>query len=169
MKRFWAVAGLSVALFVIGCVNRISDREAFAVGEITQAQRFTLQDLNGQSVSLDSVLKSNKAVLLNFWATWCPPCQEEIPGLIELQNKNKDKGFTVLGVDVGESQKKVSGFAQKVGINYPILLDKEMSAAENYKVVGIPTSILLDSSGKILGVYHSYSDALIRDVNKALA
>lgn len=167
LRKTFCALSLGFIFIVAGCVGRGSN-EAMALGQITPNQYFTLDDTEGQSVSLDETLKNNKAVLLNFWATWCPPCQEEIPGLISLQSKHKDKGFTVLGVDVGESAQKVSNFMKKVGINYPVLLDKDMKVSEAYRVVGIPTSFLIDSNGKILGVYHSYSESLIRDVEKAL-
>ena len=141
---------------------------ADASGELGPQQKFVLKDLNDNAVGLETVLKQNKAVLLNFWATWCPPCREEIPGLIKLQEKFKDRSFTILGVDVGESKKKVSVFAEKVGINYPVLLDSNMAVAEKFKVFGIPTSYLVASDGRFLGEYHSYSSELVEDVEKAL-
>ena len=132
------------------------------------APQFTLKDIKGNEVSLESALKENKAVLVNFWATWCPPCREEIPDLIKLQKKYEGKDFTILGLDVGESAAKVGAFGAKAGINYPLLLDSEQSVAEQYGVVGIPTSYLIASDGKLLGEYHSYNTALGRDVEKAL-
>ena len=113
-------------------------------------------------------MKQNKAVLLNFWATWCPPCREEIPGLIKLQEAYRNKSFTILGVDVGESQKKAAGFVEKTSINYPVVLDSDMKVAEAYSVFGIPTTFLLSSEGKILGEYHGFTSRLVADVEKAL-
>lgn len=129
---------------------------------------FTLKNLEDQDVSLGALLSQNKAVLINFWATWCPPCREEIPDLIKFQEKYGTSGFTVLGVDVGESKTKVSTFAKKFGMNYPIVLDSQMAVAERYKIVGIPTSILVNSEGKILGQYHAFTKKLVADVEKAL-
>lgn len=131
-------------------------------------QRFTLNDIHGTPVNLDSLLKQKKAILINFWATWCPPCREEIPGLIKLQETLKDRSFTILGVDVGESQKKVSSFAEKSGINYPVVLDSEMKVSESYAVFGIPTTFLVSSDGKILGEYHGFTKQLVADTEKAL-
>jgi thiol-disulfide isomerase/thioredoxin len=105
---------------------------------------------------------------VNFWATWCPPCREEIPDLIKLYAKNKDRGLEILGVDVGESPTKVSNFIEKAGINYPVVLDRDMSVSETYRVVGIPTTYLMNSEGAILGEYHGYTPQLVSDVEKAL-
>ena len=167
--RIFSVASLSVFLFALGCTGpdfqHVSENVS---GELQDSQKFTLNNLTNEPVSLATLLKQNKAVLINFWATWCPPCREEIPGLINLQKKFKDKSFTILGVDAGESQTKVLNFAERMGINYPVVLDFDMAVTERYKVYGIPTSILVSSEGKILGEYHSYSPKLEADVETAL-
>ncbi len=137
-------------------------------GQLSGRQMFTLKNLDGEDVSLEALLKRNKAVLLNFWATWCPPCREEIPDLIKLQETYQGRSFTILGVDVGESGAKVSGFVKKIGINYPVVLDSDNRVTEIYRVVGIPTSLLIDSDGKILGVYHGFTGPLVEDVKKAV-
>ncbi|MBI3251997.1 MAG: TlpA family protein disulfide reductase [Candidatus Omnitrophica bacterium] len=168
MAKVGSVLLLAVSFFAAGCVGGAGSPSGMAA-ELSPDQRFTLVDLNGQTVSLDGLLKEKKAVLVNFWATWCPPCREEIPDLIRLQRQYAARGFTALGVNVGESQGKVSAFAAKMGINYPVLLDEDQSVAENFRIVGIPTSLLVDSSGKILGEYHSASPQLFSDVEKALA
>ena len=172
MRSAWrslSIFSLSVFLFMLGCMGPGSQHvNATGSGELQTNQKFTLNDLNGQSVSLEGLLKQKKAVLINFWATWCPPCREEIPGLIKLQEKFKDRSFTLLGIDVGESQKKVSSFVEKSGINYPVVLDNEMKVSESYSVFGIPTTFLVSSEGKILGEYHGFSQQLMDDVEKAL-
>ena len=172
MKFVWrplSIFSMSLVLFVLGCTGPGSQHmNADALEKLEPQQKFILKDLNDNAVSLETVLKQNKAVLVNFWATWCPPCREEIPGLIRLQEKFKGRSFTILGVDAGESQKKVSSFAEKAGINYPVLLDSNMAVTEKFKVFGIPTSYLVASDGRFLGEYHSYSSELVEDVEKAL-
>ncbi len=169
VRRIFSMFIFCVFLFVLGCMGPDSRHTvANASGELSESQKFTLNGLKNESISLDAVLKQNKAVLVNFWATWCPPCREEIPGLIDLQKNFGGKSFTVLGVDVGESQTKVLNFATKIGINYPVALDSDMTVAEHYSVVGIPTSLLISSDGKILGEYHAYTPKLKADVEKAL-
>ena len=109
---------VSIIFFMAGCVGENSNK-TYAQDRLDDSQLFELSDLNGQKILLSDVFKKNKAVLLNFWATWCPPCREEIPGLIALQKQQGGDNFTILGVDVGESNKKVSSFVEKIGINYP--------------------------------------------------
>ena len=167
--RVLSAVFLSLFLFTLGCMGSDSrESRANASGDLQDSQKFTLNNLKDEPVSLGALLKQNKAVLINFWATWCPPCREEISGLIQLQKKFKDKSFTVLGVDAGESKVKVSSFAEKSGINYPVVLDSDMAVAERYSVYGIPTSFLVSSSGKVLGEYHAYSPKLDADVEEAL-
>ncbi len=168
VKRAGLIAFLTVLLAVIGCAAP-GDKGASSAqaSEISRMEDFTLEDAQGQKVNLSALLKTHKAVLVNFWATWCPPCREEIPGLIELQKSKGGAAFTILGVDIGESPAKVSNFVQKIGINYPVALDRDQSVAEKYRVVGIPTSYLVSSDGNIIGEYHAYSQQLVEDVEKA--
>lgn len=156
---------LGVCVLAWGC----SAGPDATAAQLEGGQRFTLKDLEGNDVSLDSLLASRKAVLVNFWATWCPPCREEIPDLIRLQEAASARGLTVLGVDVGESQAKVASFVKKYGINYPVVLDSDMKVAESYRVVGIPTTLLIDSKGSVLGKYHAYTPELVRDVESVLS
>ena len=168
-KAFLALT-IVLALFVFGCVGQNSKTLYASMGrELSQSQFFTLNDLNGKEVNLKDELKSHKAVLVNFFATWCPPCREEIPDLIKLQEKFKTKSFTVLAVNVNESQQKVSNFVEKMGINYSVVLDVDNIISQEYRVVGIPTSYLLKSDGKILGEYHAAGPDLFEDVKKALS
>ena len=164
-RRMASALLFGLLIFIVGCMGPGSRSDA---AELDEDQKFTLPDLSGNPVSLEALLKQNKAVLVNFWATWCPPCREEIPNLIKLHEQYKDKSFTVLGVEVGESVNKVSGFAKKNGIRYPIVLDQDQSVAEKYKIVGIPTTLLIGPGGKILGEYHAYTPELVSDVEKAL-
>ena len=172
MKLSLRMSGIFVMLvsfFVIGCMGGGAERVSAAGGQISQEQYFTLKNLEGESVSLQKELKSKKAVLINFWATWCPPCREEIPDLIKLQKERGGADFTILGVDVGEAAKQVSSFVESNGINYPVLLDADQSVAEKYNIVGIPTSILVNSEGKVLGTYHAVTPQMLRDVEKVLS
>src|SRR3989338_8552322 len=108
--RFFSVFIFGLFFFAAGCMNQNSKDLSAESGTLSGSQLFTLRNLDGQDTSLEILLKRNKAVLLNFWATWCPPCREEIPELIQLQEKFKDRSFAILGIDAGESHKKVSAF-----------------------------------------------------------
>ena len=140
--------------------------EQIKKGEVVPA--FALTDLEGKQVTLEQILNGKKAVLINFWATWCPSCRREIPQLMELEKKWQAESFSVVGIDVGESPEKVRSYKDKNGITYPILLDGESKTSGHYGVVGLPMSFLLDSKGRLIGQYHEYSDELAADVEKTL-
>lgn len=167
-RHFFGMFAFFLVVLTAGCSNS-GAAGGVGGGPIADELRFTLSSPSGESVRLDDVLKNNKAVLVTFWATWCPPCREEIPDLIQLQERYGKDGFTVLGVDVGESAAKVSAFMGKTGINYPVVLDTQQTVAAKYRVVGIPTSLLMDSEGRIIGEYHSVSRGLEDAIKKAVS
>jgi len=111
------------------------------------AQDFTLKDLSGNDVKLSSL--KGKAVIINFWATWCYPCREEIPDLQKSYEENKDKGLIILGVNIKENESKVSKFAKDYKMTYPILLDIDGTISDTYRVFGIPISFFIDRNGLV--------------------
>jgi cytochrome c biogenesis protein CcmG/thiol:disulfide interchange protein DsbE len=137
--------------------------------KLPMAANFQLKDINGKTVSLSDY--KGKVVLVNFWATWCPPCRMEIPHFIELQNQYKDKGFVILGLaGDDEGAKVVKPFAEKMKMNYPVLIQDEQ-VADNYGgIVGIPTSFLIDTKGQIVKKYIGYTETsvIIKDMKPLL-
>ncbi len=146
MKRIAWVAGVVIALF--SCIN-ISCAQKDGMTTDSQAVDFSLPDLSGTNVSLKEVVPANKATLLVFWATWCPYCVKEIPDLKKMNAAYQDKGLKILAIDLGESAAKVQAYAKENGLDYTILLDKENKVASQYGVVGIPTSILINSKNMV--------------------
>jgi len=121
-------------------------REGISEGEITPD--FTLKDLKGMEVNLKEF--RGKVVLLNFWATWCPPCRKEIPSMVELYKRYKDKGVEIIGVNLDKIDRSgVEKFNSEYNINFPILLDPSGRVAALYGIVALPTTLLLDRKGKI--------------------
>jgi len=124
----------------------------------TPAPEVTFKDLDGKDVPLNQY--KGKVVLVNFWATWCEPCQIEIPWLIEMQQKYSSKGFTILGVDVDdEGDNVVSAYTakerfnvngEKLPMNYPILRGNDAVADKFGGLLGYPTSFLISRDGKIV-------------------
>ncbi len=168
MKRYAAV--LLAAFALAGCGERVAGIPSSMVGfQLTEAQTFTLKSPDGSVVSLAQTLSQKKSVLVNFWATWCSYCMEEMPDLIKLQTRLGSKDFTVIGVDSGESASQVAETMKKKGINFPIALDEDMTVAQSYGLVGIPTSFLISSDGKIIGQYSGFTPKLVSDVEKSLA
>jgi DsbE subfamily thiol:disulfide oxidoreductase len=114
------------------------------IGE--KAPDFTLSTLKGDRVHLRE--RKGQKVIINFWATWCPPCKEEIPVLQTFYDQNKGS-VELLAVNI-DPESNVSHFAQKYGISYPILLDKDGKVNEKYKVAAIPTTYVIDENGMII-------------------
>ncbi|QNI36898.1 TlpA disulfide reductase family protein [Edaphobacter albus] len=114
--------------------------------EIEKAD-FTLNDLNGKPWTLSSL--RGKVVLVNFWATWCPPCRKEMPDLDALAHKFKSKGLVILSIS-DEDAPKVSSYISAHNIRYPILLDPGRKVTESFHVDGIPKSFVFNREGKLV-------------------
>jgi peroxiredoxin len=112
---------------------------------------FTLKDMNGASVRLADL--KGKVILINFWATWCPPCKAEIPGLIELHDQYKSKGLVVLGISEDDDAETLRKFAAEWKINYPMLvgLDEDKLFDAYGPLFGIPTSVFVGRDGALCG------------------
>lgn len=109
---------------------------------------FTVPSLNGNPSALGAY--RGHVVVMNLWASWCPPCRAEMPDLQRLYQAYKARNLVVLGVDQGESAQRVGQFAQSLGIHYPILLDEQQQYGRVYAALGLPTTILLDSQGVVV-------------------
>ncbi len=112
-----------------------------------QKADFTLADLHGKLWHLSDL--QGKVVLVNFWATWCPPCRKEMPDLQALYDKYKDQGFVVLSIS-DEGKEKVAPFIKERNISYPVLLDPGRKVNELYQVDGIPKSFVYNRDGKLV-------------------
>ena len=114
---------------------------------LRQKLDFTLTDLQGKSWHFRDL--RGKVVLVNFWATWCPPCRKEMPDLDALFNRFKDQGFVVLAIS-DEEAAKVNPFIAERKISYPVLLDPGRKVTESFRVEGIPKSFVYDRGGKLV-------------------
>jgi peroxiredoxin len=115
---------------------------------------FTLPDINGKEVSLSD--QRGKVVLLNVWATWCPPCRREMPSMQRLYEKFKGKNFEILAVSIdSEGREAVEPFMRKMNLTFPALLDPGETIRSLYGITGVPESFIIDQQGilveKIIG------------------
>jgi peroxiredoxin len=117
-------------------------------GDTGTAASWELKDVDGKTVKLSDF--KGKVVILDFWATWCPPCRAEIPSFVELQDKYKDKGLQIIGISVDQDGAKVlKPFIEQNKINYPIILADEKVQSDYGGIEGIPTTFIIDKEGKI--------------------
>ena len=102
---------------------------------------------SGEPVSLKDY--RGKSVLLTFWATWCEPCKKEMPEIQAAYEAHKEEGLTVLAVNFGEKGGEAQAFADKMGLTFPVLLDRKINIAEQYGVVSLPVTFFIDRNGMI--------------------
>lgn len=128
-----------------------SAKPAFLQGkELKQAPSFSLPLMPEGKVDLNlEEWRSGKPLLIVFWATWCPPCIQEIPVLEQWHKEYSDR-FNILAVHVGRPHEPLDEFMPRMGISYPVVLDLESRAAALYGVSGLPVAVVLDPNGKIL-------------------
>lgn len=113
-----------------------------------QAPDFELKDIDGKMHRLSDY--RGKVVIVNFWATWCPPCRFELPSMEKLWENTQDEGVIMLAVDLGEDEDTIFSFTSDYPVSFPLLMDRDSSVTKKYSVLGIPTSFVIDPQGRII-------------------
>lgn len=116
--------------------------------EAVEAPAFSLRATGGKTVRLADF--RGRFVFLNFFATWCPPCREEMPAMERLHRATRSKGLAVLAVDLQEAPRRVAEFVQELGLTFPVVVDPDGSVSREYAVQSLPVTFLLDGRGQIL-------------------
>ena len=129
------------------------------------APDFTLNEITGKPATMASY--RGKVVLLEFWATWCPPCQMATPDLIKLYEKYNSRGFELLAVSIDDSLESVKAFAAENKINYHVLFD-DRGVNELYGVRSIPITFLIDKTGTIISKHNGYSPEMADELAKRI-
>ena len=141
-------------VFGLAVAAQAADLPPLSHSLTTQAPRpapaLKLKTLDGQL--LDLAQFKGKVVLINFWATWCPPCRREMPSMERLSQALKGEAFSVLAVDVGEDADTIEAFTSQLDttLGFPILLDTRSHTMQAWKVAGLPTTFLIDRQGRIV-------------------
>lgn len=132
--------------------EKIAEAESLPVGldNEERAPSFTVQTLTGETTTIEDYL--GKKILLNFWATWCPPCKEEMPYMNEFYMEYEGEDYVVLAVNVTSTEKSkedVTKFVEEHSLNFPILMDEMGEIAHQYEILSYPTSFFIDTEGVI--------------------
>jgi peroxiredoxin len=158
---------LSIVLILIGLGMFFATNRLRA--DPNPAPAWQLKDLDGKTVKLSDF--KGKVVILDFWATWCPPCREEIPNFVALQTQYKNQGLVVIGVSVDQGGPGVvSSFVKNNGINYPIVMATDDVTAQYGGIDAIPTTFVIDPQGNIVDKYVGGTDksTFEHDIKKLL-
>jgi cytochrome c biogenesis protein CcmG/thiol:disulfide interchange protein DsbE len=139
--RVLAVLGLAVVALWLSMRTPTHSR---------QAPKFVLPDLSGKAVRMDDL--RGKVVLLNLWATWCPPCVEEMPTLEVLSKKMTGRDFVLLAIAEDDQPENVGPWIEKRGLTFPVLLDAQGKVGADLGITGYPETFIVDRTGRI--VYH---------------
>ena len=157
-------------LLLAGCKDQPQSTQQARPGNSigNPAADFSLTDMQGKQVTLAQF--RGKVVILNFWATWCPPCREEMPSMESLSQQYKDQGLVLLAVNVEEDGfQAVSSFLNKTPYSFPILLDTAADVQNLYQVYRFPESFLIDRNGilvdKIIGGRDWMSPPILAKIN----
>jgi cytochrome c biogenesis protein CcmG/thiol:disulfide interchange protein DsbE len=146
------LVSLGIMLFLLMKDNSaadasVQDFSAVPVQVDYSAPKLDLTDLSGKSVSLDDYV--GKVVLVNLWATWCPPCREEMPTLQTFYEKYKEKGFELIAIDQEEALDVVTPFVAEFNLTFPVWLDLDYLAEREFNTSNLPSSYVIDRNGKV--------------------
>ncbi|MGB0496430.1 MAG: TlpA family protein disulfide reductase [Kangiellaceae bacterium] len=134
------------------------------------APDFTLKSKEGKNIRLSEL--RGQVVLLNFWASWCGPCRQEMPILDDIHNRYKSLGFTVLGVNLDAKSKKAIDYLKDTPVSFPVLYDPKGITSELYGVSAMPSTVIIDRNGKVRNLHKGYKsgyeDEYVKQIKKLL-
>ena len=116
------------------------------------APDFLLELVDGGETRLSDF--RGQPVVLNFWATWCRPCRQEMPQLVEAYDKYKDEGLVIIGLNLQEGRSVIQPFADEYGMDFPLLIDRDGDVGDKYRLLGLPTTLFIDADGVIQRVFN---------------
>jgi len=140
---------------------------ALAIGPTLSAQAiaptgfapdFTLRAADGKNLRLQE--QRGRVVLVNFWATWCGPCKQEMPHLNRLYEKYRASGFVLLAVNIDEGPRLAVGTAQRMGLKFPVLLDGDKKVSKLYDLSSMPSTVMIDRDGRVRHIHLGYREGL---------
>jgi len=146
----------AVRVLVAATFAACAGLSAAAVAPATLAPDFTLRSADGPNLRL--LEQRGHVVLVNFWATWCGPCRQEMPHLNRLYEKYRASGFVLLGVNVDEDTRNAVAVASKLGLKFPVLLDTDKKVSQLYDLSAMPATVLIDKDGRVRFLHRGYQN-----------
>lgn len=149
VMRMIILALIIVALIYTLSMNFLNEKEDIvSIGD--EAPNFMLKDMNGVEFQLSDY--KGKGVFLNFWATYCEPCKQEMPYMNNLFKEYQAEGVEILAINVGEPELRVNNFIEQYGLDFPILYDRGGTVTKLYDFIPLPTTFLIDENGQIVDI-----------------
>ncbi len=157
-------------LIALSFLSILLSNNAFPSDLEGEAKDFTLDSISGENIRLSEHL--GEVVMINFWASWCAPCRQEMPLLDALFKKYEMMGFTLLGINLDEDRKDAKALLAEIPVSFPVLFDPENSVSRAYGVAAMPTTILIDRDGHLRtlhkGYQPGYEDRYEADIKKLI-
>ncbi len=151
---------------VVGLLSALLTGPALAAAVNETAPDFTLKTKSGKNLRLNDF--RGKVVMINFWATWCAPCRQELPHMEKLHQDFKDKGFVLLGVNIDNDSAAAKKMAEEFKLTFPVLYDEKQQTSKLYKLKAMPSTFVIDRNGKIKNVFLGYKPGLEKKHEKAV-
>jgi peroxiredoxin len=152
MKRFKRISGPIVIALALLMTALAAEAGRGLVGG--DAPDFVLPSADGSNRRLSEY--HGDVVMLNFWATWCGPCRQEMPQLEKIYERYEPAGFTLLGINVDADSEKAARMAESVGVSFPVLFDEDKSVSKLYDIRAMPVTVMIDRDGRVREVHHGY-------------
>ncbi|TAL22253.1 MAG: TlpA family protein disulfide reductase [Nitrospirae bacterium] len=163
MKKIFSIIVIaSLLIFASSCQKKEGEVEVAPPSKGDIAPDFTLKQINGKAVSLADY--KGKVVLVEFWATWCPPCKELAPILNEIHKRYKDKGLVILAlVSEDEGEEAITSFIKEQGITYTVVL-ADQQTTRRYGISGIPASFVINKEGRVVNMHMGNTQGIMQEL-----
>ena len=161
----------SISAFLFVCLALAGMTSARTAGAAlpaagTRAPDFALNSNSGRNLRLSEL--RGEVVLINFWATWCGPCRQEMPQLGRLYAQYRAAGFTLLGINIDDNRANAEAMVKKLGVHFPTLFDSDKRVARLYDVDAMPATLLIDRDGRVRYVHRGYRDGYERQYQEQI-